>query len=376
MQNLIIRSIFLLAVLLPRLSSAMSVNNIFVFSDSLSDGGNVYNYVNVATSGAVQFPPSPPYAQRFSNGPVAVEQFASMAGINLKPSTVGGTNFAYGGAATGVVPGTKEIVYPDGIDNYLVKSIPIPFLNGTGIQNQVDGFITSGINYDPKHSLFVVWGGPNDIFTKLDGYSSANMGDVIANAVGNTLSFISTLALYGAENFLIPNMVDLGMTPFGIKLGGLEQAGLTQISNTFNTFLGQGLDSIVGANIFRPDVNNLLQLVQADRQAYGFDNVTDSCFNKITFVTCSNPNGYLFWDDVHPTERGHALIASDFYTTAIPEPSIIALIGLAGLVGFSFRTKIKKGLITACINCFTKFGKTIFDYFQIMIQLLMVNVKT
>ena len=55
MQNMMIRFIFLLAILLPTLSSAMSVDNIFVFGDSLSDGGNVYN-----TTG-MQFPP-PPYA--------------------------------------------------------------------------------------------------------------------------------------------------------------------------------------------------------------------------------------------------------------------------------------------------------------------------
>ena len=331
MQNMMIRCIFLLAVLFPTLSSAMSVNNIFVFGDSLSDGGNVYNTVAAATSGTIQFPP-PPYAQRFSNGPVAVEQFASLTGINLQPSTVGGTNFAYGGAATGVVPGT------DNIDNYLAVSTPLTFLNGTGIQNQINAFIDSGIDFDPNHSLFVVWGGPNDIFTWLDGFSSANVGvgEVVATAVGNILGSINTLALHGAENFLIPNMADLGKTPFGNNLGGIEQIGLSQISSNFNVFLDQGLDTIAGENILRSDVNNMLQLVQADPQAYGFDNVTDACFSN---ATCQNPDRYLFWDDVHPTKHGHALIAKEFYLSAIPEPPVIALISLAVLVGFSFRAK-------------------------------------
>lgn len=329
MHNLMIRFVFLLATLFPTLSSAMLVNNVFVFGDSLSDGGNVYNYVNAVTSGTIQFPP-PPYAQRFSNGPVAVEQFAARAGVNLQASTIGGNNYAYGGAATGVVAGTST-------DNYLTLSIPIPFLNGTGIQNQVKSF--SG-GFNPSDSLFVVWGGPNDIFTWLDGFSTAIIDDVVAGAVSNIVDSISTLAGQGAENFLIPNMVDLGQTPFGIKIGGSGQALLTQISNGFNASLEQGLDVLSGVNILRPDVNKLLQLLQADPKAYGFDNVTDACFNKTTFEICKNPDRYLFWDDVHPTEHGHALIAGTFYSKAIPEPSVIALIVVAALVGFSFRTKL------------------------------------
>ena len=328
MQNLMIRFIFLLAVLFPTLSSAMSVNNIFVFGDSLSDGGNVYNITGSS------FPPSP-YAQRFSNGPVAVEQLASMAGINLLPSTViGGTNFAYGGAATGVVAGTANI------DNYLAAPpmSPLAFLNGTGIQNQTNQFIASGISFDPNQSLFVLWGGPNDIFTWLDGYSSATIDQVIAGAINHIIDSINTLSSHGAEYFLIPDMVDLGKTPFGKNQGISGQYYLSQISSSFNAFLGQNLDAIVGANIFRPDVNNLLQLVQANPLAYGFDNAIDACLNTSTSTICQNPDRYLFWDGVHPTEHGHALIAGEFYATAIPEPPVIALMSLAILVGFSFRT--------------------------------------
>jgi len=323
MQNMLPRVTFLIVLLCPTLSSAMAVNNMFVFGDSLSDGGNVFN----VTGGL--FPPSP-YAQRFSNGPVAVEQFAKLAGVNLTPSTTGGNNYAYGGAATGVVAGTVNT------DNYLSESVPLPFLNGTGIQNQVDQFIASGKGFDPNQSLFVVWGGPNDIFTWLDRYTSATIDEVIAGAVTNIFNSISALAANGAENFLIPNMVDLGMTPFGIKQGGLAQFGLTQISNGFNAFLDQSLDAIVGANIFRPDVNNLLQLVQANPGAYGFENVTGTCVTRTAtgLQACQNPDRYLFWDDVHPTERGHALIAGEFYADAIPEPSIIIMIGIAVLIGF------------------------------------------
>lgn len=327
MQNIMIRFVFLLAVLFPTLSSAMSVNNIFVFGDSLSDGGNVYKVTGN------QFPPSP-YAQRFSNGPVAVEQLAAMVGINLQPSTAGGTNFAYGGADTGIVPGTS-------FDNYLAAppSSPLALLNGTGIQNQTNEFTHSGTSFDPNHALFVVWGGPNDIFTWLDKLTPATIDQVIGSAVNNIVTAIGTLKSYGAENFLIPNMVDLGKTPLGKQLGGTDQAGMSLISSTFNGFLNLGLDSLIGTNIFRPDVNNLLQLVQANPLDYGIDNAIDACLNTLAGTICQNPERYLFWDGVHPTEYGHALIAGEFYASAVPEPSIIALMSLAILVGFSFRKR-------------------------------------
>jgi phospholipase/lecithinase/hemolysin len=327
MQNIMIRFIFLLAVLFPTLAPAMSVNNIFVFGDSLSDGGNVYNVTGSS------FPP-PPYAQRFSNGPVAVEQLASMAGINLLPSTLGGTNFAFGGAATGVVAGTANI------DNYLAAppASPLAFLNGTGIQNQTNQFIASGINFDPNQTLFVLWGGPNDIFTWLDGYSSETINQVVAGAIDHIVESIKALYTDGAEYFLIPDMVDLGKTPFGKNQGSGGQAFLSQISSSFNTFLGQKLDAIVGPNIFRPDVNNLLQLVQANPLAYGFDNAIDACLNTAAATLCQNPDRYLFWDGVHPTKQGHALIAGEFYSSAIPEPPVIVLMSLAIVVGFSFGT--------------------------------------
>ena len=67
--------------------------------------------------------------------------------------------------------------------------------------------------------------------------------------------------------------------------------------------------------------------------------MTDACFDRNTFTTCSDPDRYLFWDSVHPTERGHALIAGDFYSTTVPEPSTITLMSVVVLIGFSFRAQ-------------------------------------
>jgi len=67
---------------------------LYAFGDSLSDSGNAY----AITAGV--FPPSPPYAQRETNGPVAVEWLAAQLGIAFAPSVFGGTNYAVAGASS------------------------------------------------------------------------------------------------------------------------------------------------------------------------------------------------------------------------------------------------------------------------------------
>ncbi len=67
---------------------------IYSFGDSLSDVGNVY----LATG-----QPASPYVNgQYSNGPVWVQDLATKMGLPaLTPSSVGGNDYAWGGATTG-----------------------------------------------------------------------------------------------------------------------------------------------------------------------------------------------------------------------------------------------------------------------------------
>ena len=38
---------------------------------------------------------------------------------------------------------------------------------------------------------------------------------------------------------------------------------------------------------------------------------------------------YLFWDEIHPTAAGHAIIGAAALAATVPEPGTLALLGLA-----------------------------------------------
>lgn len=280
--------------------------SIYVFGDSLSDNGNVF-----ALTGDL-FPPSP-YAEHFSNGPVAVDRLAADLGVSLSPSTAGGTNYAVGGATTGAANSVAE-------SNAALK----PVLDSTGIGNQVASFTGAPPAFNPASSLFVVWGGPNDFFLSP---TAATATQAVTNLAGE----IAALAGVGARHFLVPNMADLSITPYGLSLTDPERDGLQQLSLGFDAGLAQALAGLSanlgggGVNIVPFDTRSVLDTVVANPAGYGFANVTQPCFDGLT--VCADPDLYLFWDTVHPTLRGHQILG-DAFAAAVPEPSTLSLLTL------------------------------------------------
>jgi len=295
-----------------------------VFGDSLSDGGNVFTF-----SGGT-FPP-PPYAQRLTNGPTAVEVMAANLGLPLTPSLLGGRNYAYGGAETGL--GNYFRVSPDvpPIINLIFSGVP-PY-PPTGTLAQVQGF---GGTIAPQ-DLTVLWAGPNDFFTAL--VLGQNPADAIGPALANLSQSAGLLYAAGARTILMPDMPNLGATPFALSTGNAP--GLTALTVAFNTFLDLTIDqlemSLPGLDIVGFDTFGLLGSVIANPGAFGFTNVTDPCFNGIT--VCANPDQYLFWDLVHPTASAHRILGNAF-TSAVPEPATLALVGFAlAIFGASRRVR-------------------------------------
>jgi phospholipase/lecithinase/hemolysin len=154
---------------------------IHVFGDSLSDNGNLFN----ATGGLA--PPSPPYFNgRFSNGPVWVEYLDDM----LPRAQL--HDFAFGGAFSD----TRNENDP---------SLP-------GVLAQVAVFLDT---FPPpkRRDLCIVWSGANNYIFEPFFSDPPVIVDDVSDA-------IQQLADAGCESFLIPNLPNIGETPFGMSLPG------------------------------------------------------------------------------------------------------------------------------------------------------------
>jgi phospholipase/lecithinase/hemolysin len=280
-----------LALALP--ARAVPFSHLAVYGDSLSDSGNFY--------AAIGMPGPPYYAGRASDGPVAVEYLAAALGTPL-------LNFAWFGATTGIGNqldgGTATSVGP--------ASLP-------GMRTAYEGSAGAIAPLAPS-ALFLVWGGPDDFFapSPLD----ANLFATADRAAANLVSIVNQLEGLGAQHVLVLGMPDLGLAPRFRAMGPADAAGASLLTNYFNDRLAVALP----ANVMYFDTAGLLRQIVADPARYGLANVTDACLNAAASAVCGTPGQYLFWDDVHPTTRGHAILAGQL-AAAIPEPapSVLAL---------------------------------------------------
>ncbi len=325
-------------LMLPPLAEA-AFNKMYVFGDSLSDSGNAYNIV-LNDSGEV-YPP-PPNNQRNSNGLVAVEYLAQNLGVPISPSYTGGSNYAVSGAMTGV-----RTVGSVTTENYA----PVAYGNafgttalqfGTSLLSQVGNFSLDAPNVEPSSTLFVVWAGANDFFFDPQGAT-------IFSAIENISKAISTLAFAGARTFLLPGLPDLSLTPVIMELdaanpGAGIAAGYHALSLGFNDALENVMtplleSTIAGLDITYFDVDAALHRILGNTAEYGLTNVNEGCV-LFGVSTCANPDEYLFWDQVHPTDKIARVLAEQF-AVAVPEPETYTIVAL-GLIALAVARRRKK----------------------------------
>ncbi|MEX2672074.1 MAG: SGNH/GDSL hydrolase family protein [Phycisphaeraceae bacterium] len=293
---------------------AVEVPAIAVFGDSLSDTGNLYDAVGGAD---IPFVLSwdDYYQGRFSNGPLWIEHLADRIVPNVGSASVqavglGGLNFAFGSAKTG--SGTN-------------------FLGVPNMGTQVDSYLGALGGQSPGDTLFVVWGGANDL------YAGTPFDSVAEDIAGH----VARLAQQGGHQFLVPNLSPLGDLPLHINTTNRDE--LNTLTADFNAHLASELTLVrsdYDVTIHEFDISTLFQAVSADPQAY---------HDELSIVDQAALTGdptqadqYLFWDELddvsHPTRVGHALIAEAAYQTMIPEPGSVALL-VTGVAALTLRRR-------------------------------------
>jgi len=289
-----------------------SFTNQYSFGDSLSDNGNAF----AASLGTINTAPAY-FGGRWSNGRTFVEQLGNTLAVGATaPATVRSSlDFAFGGATA--VPALSAVPFP-----------PLPA--------QLQMFQSRGITIQ-RTDLFTVWMGANDIMNTAaiptTPTNPAAMDAAGINAAGATASALQTLIGLGAKNILVLNMPDIGLTPAGLSSGA--GAFLTRGSLAYNAEFDARLRAIAtGAadvTITRIDAAALIAQLQRDYRLLGFANANAGLIMPASVGGGGDPNGYVFFDGIHPSARTHSLLAEIVLEALNPEP----VVGLAGTLGSS-----------------------------------------
>ena len=67
-----------------------------------------------------------------------------------------------------------------------------------------------------------------------------------------------------------------------------------------------------GATFARLDAYEIQAAIVAHPENYGLTNATTACITpSVAPYSCQNADDYLFWDGIHPTKAGHAILAAE-----------------------------------------------------------------
>ena len=288
-------------------------SSMVVFGDSLSDTGRLFRL----THGG--FPPRVAYFDgRQSNGPVWVEYLADQ--LNLEHRL---KDYAVVGAMTG-----PTVAIPSGN----VKSDTYAGLDGTSLRGQFAQYLTStGGRADPD-ALYIVEGGANDLIRPLAALLMhppatteefmQQINEIAQPTVINTATIVGTLKAMGAQYIAVVNVPDLGKTPYLTGFGPIASATVSMIVDLVNESVAvqlDGLDAAGGTPIARIDAFKFIDDVVAAPASFHLTNAQDQFMTldlatgTVTFASHKRcvAAQWLFWDDIHPTTRGHELFAAN-----------------------------------------------------------------
>ncbi len=264
-------------------------NDIYVFGDSLSDTGRLFEVIGM---------PSAPYFKgHVSNGKLWVEWLAQELNLTYNPKT----NFAWAGATTGTTNLWNE-EFPDA--------------ELWGLQQQMENYHNNTSAADPN-GLYIVWAGGNDFLGDI-----INPQKMITTTVTNLVTVVGKLRQHGVQHLVVINMPDLGKTPRGFASG--KSQAMTQLTTAFNQALAEALQPFKVIQIDMPASLEMLTDSKTilDPVTFGQTNFTEACFDSEAQTVCETPFHHFYWDDIHPTTQGHLAIALVIYS-AVTQPLYI-----------------------------------------------------
>ena len=280
-------------------------SKVYIFGDSLSDTGNLASVIGSF--------PAPYYQNRVSNGPLAVDALTAKLDTNADASLHllglnNGTNYAVAGAKAS-------------------SSEPVD------LDTQILSFKANHGFIAPSDALYVILIGGNDIRSALYETDITTADSIINTASNKIQDAIKSLNLIGAQSFLILNAPNIALLPeTQLMASALSNSELVNqayvLSKRFNKKLHKTVEQIEETNNIHITEFNLFKLfnqVVANASNLGFTNNSDACFSSATYTfhpDCNygvNADQFVFFDEIHPTAKVHAMFGEAFYKALIKE---------------------------------------------------------
>ncbi|MFG7490602.1 autotransporter domain-containing protein [Methylorubrum rhodesianum] len=305
----------------PRYSSIWNIG------DSLSDTGRTYARTSQWFIPGNRHPYGPLYYDgRFSNGEVWVEYLNKTNGTKYQQDH----NLAWGGATTGYNVGWGA-------------SLAIPKFEeqNTDLISIVQGDKQGSMGKSP---LFTLWIGGNNFRQEVEDRWTSWTVDIPRASralLDNVPAELAKLSNAVRSN---PAVAEQGATYYVNTVPNI--ATTPKIASKYPSYVNELSTSIVGTNRYlkrelyamqdRFDANNrserivivdaaaLLKEVQARPESFGFKEGSVNCIGADSgeyYQKCSASNvaNYLFWDEFHPTTKGHEMIADYAWKTDLLE---------------------------------------------------------
>lgn len=265
--------------------------DIVAFGNSLTDFGGLAAYNDDFPESIEDFPVV------MSNDRVWIQYLADEWGAGLDNNAIGGAE-------------TDE--HTSSQIQELSDTGAIPDLSYLG---QVSRFIEEDDAFVPADTLFAVWIGGNDFLGF--NFAQGDQNQFVNETVGNIRIGLDELAEEGgAQVFLVLNLPDIGKIPeYNDSAEVSEKA--TALARDFNLALENTLADFKqanpGARVYVFDVFAYMNELIASGT---FANTTDTYLEldedgDWTGAYNGQPDDFIFWDEIHPTERTHRLLAQE-----------------------------------------------------------------
>lgn len=279
----VLAAFFLCAGLLRADAVYPDIQSLVVFGDRLSDAGRLGGQADTSS----------PYL-------LWVDYLAADLGISAPApysatSNPSGRNFAHGGGTA-----IKDL-------------LTLPFPDGT---DQIDEYLNDVLagGSPPEDALMVVWFGTNDLLNSADPEDAADA----------VYALIQRLANAGAKQFLLPELLPLGMMPYCISEATSWDNKATAFNDRLDLNLALLASEFPDAWLGKVRVHALFAAIRTRPAAFGYIDITTVASDPFNEV--DDPEPYLWWSPVTPTSLPHEQIA-EFAAMEIASARGISTVG-------------------------------------------------